>query len=110
MEFFTHYRNSQVGLMLEESLEELLSSGDLSEGQAETVRLQFDRAFSTALSNHVSSKAQLKGQLHIYRNCDNVWTFILNGATLKPNGGEETEVDSFMRIYAPDSRQYTTRN
>lgn len=43
MEFFTHYRNSQVGLMLEESLEELLSNGDLSEGQAETVRLQFDR-------------------------------------------------------------------
>lgn len=45
------------------------------------------------LSERVKSKATIKGSLHTYRFCDNVWTFILEDATVKlTNPSKQTDV------------------
>jgi transcription initiation factor TFIIA small subunit len=48
---------------------------------------QFDLSVSEALHSQVRSKVSIKGHLHLYRNCDDVWTFIIE----KPQFKFETE-------------------
>jgi len=41
------------------------------------------QSFSEVLANKVKAKINIKGHLHTFRFCDNVWTFILQNATFK---------------------------
>ncbi|KAK1566602.1 hypothetical protein Q3G72_028922 [Acer saccharum] len=43
-----------------------------------------------ALETQVKSKVSIKGHLHTYRFCDNVWTFILQNALFKNEECQET--------------------
>eukprot|EP00183_Erythrolobus_madagascarensis_P002985 CAMPEP_0185851466 /NCGR_PEP_ID=MMETSP1354-20130828/9756_1 /TAXON_ID=708628 /ORGANISM="Erythrolobus madagascarensis, Strain CCMP3276" /LENGTH=115 /DNA_ID=CAMNT_0028552453 /DNA_START=16 /DNA_END=363 /DNA_ORIENTATION=+ len=105
MAFYQHYRVSTVGIQLEDSLEDMIDSEMMTEEQAEIVRNQFDKAISLALSTQVKNKANLKGKLHHYRNCDNVWTFFLDSATVKIDSNREThEVEDKLKIIACDGR------
>ncbi|KAL3843857.1 hypothetical protein ACJIZ3_001260 [Penstemon smallii] len=62
-------------------------------------------SMTEALETEVKSKVSIKGHLHTYRFCDNVWTFILQNAQLKSEEGQET-VDS-VKIVACDSKLLT---
>nr|CAB3449465.1 unnamed protein product [Digitaria exilis] len=102
MATFELYRRSTIGTCLTDTLDELVSSGAVSPELAIQVLVQFDKSMTDALENQVKSKVNIKGHLHTYRFCDNVWTFILTDATFKSE--EITETLSKVKIVACDSK------
>lgn len=89
------YRNTTLGNTLQESLDELISYGNITpqlalKGKSKvafdillylqfiliciSVLLQFDKSINGALSSKVKSRITFKaGKLNTYRFCDNVW-------------------------------------
>ncbi|KAL1534514.1 transcription initiation factor IIA subunit 2 [Salvia divinorum] len=102
MAIFELYRRSTIAMCLIESLDQMVSSGVLNPELAICVLLQFDKSMTEALENKVKSKVSIKGHLHTYRNCDDVWTFIVQNAQIKTEEGQETA--EFVRIVACDSK------
>ncbi|KAL7082596.1 hypothetical protein ACP275_14G109500 [Erythranthe tilingii] len=105
MATFELYRRSTIGMCLTETLDQMVSGGILTPELAIQVLIQFDKSMTEALESDVKSKVSIKGHLHTYRFCDNVWTFILQNAQLKSEEGQET-VDS-VKIVACDSKLLT---
>ncbi|XP_041991365.1 transcription initiation factor IIA subunit 2 [Salvia hispanica] len=105
MATFELYRRSTIGMSLTETLDQMVSSGTLSPELAIQVLIQFDKSMTEALETEVKTKVSIKGHLHTYRFCDNVWTFILQNAQLKSEEGQET-VDC-LKIVACDSKLLT---
>ncbi|KAJ1704260.1 Transcription initiation factor IIA subunit 2 [Rhynchospora pubera] len=102
MATFELYRRSTIGMCLTETLDEMVSNGTLSPELAIQVLVQFDKSMTEALENQVKSKVTIKGHLHTYRFCDNVWTFILKDATFKND--EIQEAVNRVKIVACDSK------
>lgn len=48
---------------------------------------KFDQCICTALSTQVKARLNLQGYLNAYRNCDNVWTLVLNNVEIKDGSG-----------------------
>ncbi|CAA3008581.1 transcription initiation factor IIA subunit 2 [Olea europaea var. sylvestris] len=105
MATFELYRRSTIGMCLTETLDEMVSSGVLSPELAIQVLVQFDKSMTEALENLVKSKVSIKGHLHTYRFCDNVWTFILQNAQLKSEDFQE--MVGHVKIVACDSKLLT---
>ncbi|KAL1564532.1 transcription initiation factor IIA subunit 2 [Salvia divinorum] len=105
MATFELYRRSTIGMCLTETLDQMVSSGVLSPELAIQVLIQFDKSMTEALENEVKSKVSIKGHLHTYRFCDNVWTFILQNAQIKSEEGQETV--EYVKIVACDSKLLT---
>ena len=55
----------------------------LSSSPRSLARSLVAQSFSEVLANKVKAKINIKGHLHTFRFCDNVWTFILQNATFK---------------------------
>ncbi|GLT60578.1 hypothetical protein SLA2020_333390 [Shorea laevis] len=102
MATFELYRRSTIGMCLTETLDEMVQSGTLSPENAFQVLVQFDKSMTEALENQVKSKVGLRGHLHTYRFCDNVWTFILQDAEFKND--ENWEKIGRVKIVACDSK------
>ncbi|KAJ1287261.1 hypothetical protein BS78_03G417500 [Paspalum vaginatum] len=102
MATFELYRRSTIGTCLTDTLDDLVSSGVVSPELAIQVLVQFDKSMTEALDSQVKSKVNIKGHLHTYRFCDNVWTFILTDATFKSE--EISETLSKVKIVACDSK------
>ncbi|KAI9276185.1 transcription initiation factor IIA, gamma subunit, helical domain-containing protein [Sporodiniella umbellata] len=81
--FYELYRRSSIGMALTDSLDELIQSGHINPQLAMRVLMTFDRSISEALSQIVKNKATIKGHLHTYRFCDEVWTFIVENPNFK---------------------------
>ncbi|TVU27728.1 hypothetical protein EJB05_19225 [Eragrostis curvula] len=96
------YRRSSIGTSLTGTLDYMVSSGKLSPDLAIKVLLQFDKSMTEAMKTKVNSKLNVKGHLHTYRFCDDVWTFILTDATFKSE--EISETISRVKIVACDSK------
>lgn len=77
------YRESSLGKALTDTLDELIQDSQLDPQTAMRVLSQFDMSISEALHTKVRSRATLKGHLHVYRFLDDVWTFVIQGATFK---------------------------
>nr|CAD1831819.1 unnamed protein product [Ananas comosus var. bracteatus] len=105
MATFELYRRSSIGMCLTETLDEMVSNGTLSPELAIQVLVQFDKSMTDALENQVKTKVSIKGHLHTYRFCDNVWTFILQDATFKSD--EMQEQVGRVKIVACDSKLLT---
>jgi transcription initiation factor TFIIA small subunit len=54
------------------------------------------------LKTNVKSRATLKGELNVYRFCDDVWTFVINSLTFKIEG--ESIVAEKVKIVACNSK------
>ncbi|XP_042387994.1 transcription initiation factor IIA subunit 2 [Zingiber officinale] len=102
MATFELYRRSSIGMCLTETLDEMVSTGALSPELAIQVLMQFDKSMTEALETQVKSKVTIKGHLHTYRFCDNVWTFILQDATFKSD--ELNDQARRVKIVACDSK------
>ncbi|KAJ9567616.1 hypothetical protein OSB04_003582 [Centaurea solstitialis] len=89
MATFELYRRSTIGMCLTETLDEMVSNGVLSPELAIQVLVQFDKSMTEALDSQVKSKVSIKGHLHTYRFCDNVWTFIVQDAIFKYDETQE---------------------
>ncbi|XP_035583011.1 transcription initiation factor IIA subunit 2-like [Zalophus californianus] len=72
------YSNTSLGNSLQESLDELIQSQQITPQPALQVLLQFDKAVNSALAQRVRNRVNLRGSQKTYRFCDNVWTFVLN--------------------------------
>ena len=72
------YRNTTLGTSLQESLDELIESQQITPQLAFQVLLQFDKAINSALAQRVRNRVSFRGSLNMYRFCDNVWAFVLN--------------------------------
>eukprot|EP00899_Mesostigma_viride_P016301 jgi/Mesvir1/24672/Mv21966-RA.1 len=83
MAHYELYRKSAIGATLTEALDEMVEDGSIPPQLALQVMLQFDKSMNEALNTQVKSKCVIKGHLHTYRFCDNVWTWILEDATFK---------------------------
>lgn len=105
MATFELYRKSTIGTCLTETLDELVSNGTLSPEHAIQVLVQFDKSMAEALETQVKSKVTIKGHLHTYRFCDNVWTFLLQDAQFK--GEDIHEQAGRVKIVACDSKILT---
>ncbi|CAD7678312.1 unnamed protein product [Nyctereutes procyonoides] len=69
------YRNITLGNSLQESLDELIQSQQITPQLALQVLLQFDKAI---IQHWHRGTVNFRGSLNTYRFCDNVWTFVLN--------------------------------
>lgn len=87
---------------LTETLDEMVQNGTLTPELAIQVLVQFDKSMTEALETQVKSKVSIKGHLHTYRFCDNVWTFILQDALFKSEELQETV--GRVKIVACDSK------
>ncbi|KAH0935497.1 hypothetical protein HID58_012614 [Brassica napus] len=105
MATFELYRRSTIGMCLTETLDEMVQSGTLSPELAIQVLVQFDKSMTEALESQVKTKVTIKGHLHTYRFCDNVWTFILQDAMFKSEDRQENV--SQVKIVACDSKLLT---
>uniref|UniRef100_A0A0C9QLR6 Transcription initiation factor IIA subunit 2 n=1 Tax=Wollemia nobilis TaxID=56998 RepID=A0A0C9QLR6_9CONI len=105
MATFELYRRSTIGMCLTETLDELVTNGTLTPEHAIQVLVQFDKSMAEALETQVKNKVTIKGHLHTYRFCDNVWTFLLQNATFKNEDINETV--GRVKIVACDSKLLT---
>ncbi|KAK7372934.1 hypothetical protein VNO80_06325 [Phaseolus coccineus] len=105
MATFELYRRSTIGMCLTETLDEMVQNGTLSPELAIQVLVQFDKSMTEALETQVKSKVSIKGHLHTYRFCDNVWTFILQDALFKNEDSQENV--GRVKIVACDSKLLT---
>ena len=87
MSSYELYRRTTLGVALCEVLEELLQGGHIGPNLEERIKFQFDKSMNDALENKVKKKVDFKGRLHTYRNCDNVWIFILERVEFKTDTG-----------------------
>ncbi|XP_039047003.1 transcription initiation factor IIA subunit 2-like [Hibiscus syriacus] len=102
MATFELYWRSTIGMCLTETLDEMVSSSTLSSELAIQVLVQFDKCMTEALESQVKRKVSIKGHLHTYRFCDNVWTFILQDALFKNEDSQENV--GRVKIVACDSK------
>ncbi|KAG8898585.1 Transcription initiation factor IIA small chain (TFIIA 13.5 kDa subunit) [Tulasnella sp. 403] len=86
--YYEFYRGSSIGMALTDSLDELITDGSITPQLAMKVLMQFDRSLADTLVKQVKTKTNLRGHLHTYRLCDEVWTFIIKDAVFKMEGNE----------------------
>lgn len=86
------YRRCSLGIALTDTLDELIQEGTLDPQSAMRVlsqvshfllNHQFDASIASALHSKVRSKATMKGHLHVYRFCDDVWTFVVDNPSFR---------------------------
>ncbi|KAG8983409.1 Transcription initiation factor IIA small chain (TFIIA 13.5 kDa subunit) [Tulasnella sp. JGI-2019a] len=75
-------------MSLMDSLDELHMEGSITPQLAMKIMMQFDRSLAQEITKMVKAKTTLKGHLHTYRNCDEVWTFVVKDASFKMEGNE----------------------
>ncbi|PWN45389.1 transcription initiation factor IIA, gamma subunit [Ceraceosorus guamensis] len=98
-QYYELYRRSSIGMQLTDALDELIQSGHINPVLAMKVLTQFDKSVADTLNKKVKSKSSLKGHLHTYRSCDEVWTFFVKDGNMKLDNGEMLHIDS-ARIVA----------
>ena len=93
-------------MALTDALDELVVSGILSPTMAMKVLSEFDKSVCKALSAS-KVKSNMKGQLHTYRFCGNVWTFIIENATISVvsiNGIPKEIKTKMLKVVACDGK------
>ena len=96
------YRNTTLGITLQDSLDELISSQQITPDLALKVLKQFDSSMSTHLSR-VRTRYNFKGKLRVYRFCDNVWTCVVEDVEFRDTQGQDNVSARRVKIVACDA-------
>ncbi|CAH8498062.1 unnamed protein product [Heterobilharzia americana] len=83
MTYHEMYRSTTLGTTLREALDEMLAHNLLQPGMDHKVMQKFDQCISNALAKRVKNRLSIRGHLNTYRNCDNVWTLVMNDVEIK---------------------------
>ncbi|CAH2351913.1 transcription initiation factor IIA subunit 2 [[Candida] railenensis] len=112
--YYELYRRSTIGTTLADALDTLISDEKIQPQLAMRILHNFDRIVSELLKSEAGiakSKLTFKGDLHTYRFCDDVWTFIIKNVLIKltdvstnDSNDNEINVDKF-KIVACNSRK-----
>lgn len=84
--YYELYRRSTIGSALADALDTLISDEKIQPQLAMRILNNFDRIVSENLKAErglCKSKLTFKGDLHTYRFCDDVWTFIIKNVLIK---------------------------
>ncbi|XP_063901144.1 transcription initiation factor IIA subunit 2-like [Zophobas morio] len=88
--YYELYRETTVGMCLQNTLDELVASHQISTDLAERVLLQFDKSINTILSTHLKNRITIKAPLRTYQCCDEVYTFLLEDVVMTSEGEKIT--------------------
>ncbi|RNA09918.1 transcription initiation factor IIA subunit 2 [Brachionus plicatilis] len=77
------YRNTTLGNTLQECLDEMIQTNQITERLANRVLKEFDKSVNNALATRVKTRYTFKGTLGTYRFCDNVWTLLFRQIEFK---------------------------
>ncbi|KAG7195276.1 Transcription initiation factor IIA small chain (TFIIA 13.5 kDa subunit) [Scheffersomyces spartinae] len=113
--YYQLYRRLTIGLTLMDALDTLILDGMIQPQLANRILDNFDRVISDLFKNESlltqRSKLTFKGDLHTYRFCDDVWTFIIKNVLIKlsdsvdlEDGSNEVKIEKF-KIVACNSRR-----
>ena len=114
--YYEIYRRATIGTTLADALDSLITDQQIQPQLANKILNNFDRVISDLLKSELGiakSKLTFKGDLHTYRFCDDVWTFIIKNVLIKltdvSNSGDmlndnELSVDRF-KIVACNGRK-----
>lgn len=94
--YYELYRRSAVGSALADALDTLISDEKIQPQLAMRVLNNFDRIVAESLKAErgmVKSKISFKGDLHTYRFCDDVWTFIIKNVAIKMTDMSNNDVN-----------------
>ncbi|EDW43770.1 transcription initiation factor IIA subunit 2-2 [Drosophila sechellia] len=81
---YQHYRATTLGSTLQETLDEMMERGDITQEIVNLVLQKYDKSVTSALKEHGTSNMTFTaGRLHTFRFCDNVWTLILKDAEFR---------------------------
>lgn len=89
-------------MALMDSLDELIESGHIPPQLAQKVVAQFDKRATEVLGEH-KAKCSVKAKLHVYRLCDEVWTFSLRNAMFKMDNGDTVGPLAKVKVVAQKS-------
>ncbi|KAF2072977.1 hypothetical protein CYY_005717 [Polysphondylium violaceum] len=101
--YYELYRKSTVGEALTDTLDDMLQNNFITPQFYEKMLNQFDKSINEALANTVKTKITFKGNLHTYRFCDNVWTFIIDKAEFKIDDPQKPITVDRVKIVACDA-------
>lgn len=97
------YRNTTLGMTLQDTLDELIQNGQISSQLALKIMTVFDKVINRALSTKIKTRVQFKAeQLTTYRFCDNVWTFVMENVEFRDTS--ELLNSKKVKIVACDGR------
>lgn len=101
------YRKTTLGLALTDTLDEMVSTGNISDALMESVLKQFDKSFREAFADKVnSSPVKFRYKVDSYRFLDHVWTFHLTNVTFHL-GADSVQTDK-LKIVAIDEEKMQT--
>uniref|UniRef100_A0A914DTH2 Transcription initiation factor IIA subunit 2 n=1 Tax=Acrobeloides nanus TaxID=290746 RepID=A0A914DTH2_9BILA len=93
------YRTTTLGVALQETLDELIRDGQLTNQLALRVLATFDKCINNALSTRTKNKTNFKAdKLRAYRFCDNVWTFVMENVEIRENQSKPIEGCPIERV------------
>jgi Transcription initiation factor IIA, gamma subunit/Transcription initiation factor IIA, gamma subunit, helical domain len=77
------YRNTHIGIALEDTLTQLYDSGEIDSELKNDFMKQFQETLINILTNDCNKICSINGHLHTYQNMDNNWRFWIKDATIK---------------------------
>lgn len=103
------YRRCSLGLSLTDTLDELIQDGHIDPQMAMKILLQYDHSMAEFLHSKVKSRATIRGHLHIYRFCDDVWTFVIDKPEFKMDDNDVIVADK-AKVVACAAKPTNTNN
>lgn len=100
MSSYQLYRNTTLGISLQDALDEQIRTQQVTPGLALKVLQQFDKSMTQSLSQKVKTRYTFKGKLKVYRYCDNVWTCVIEDADFKESHSQEQMSCKKVKIVA----------
>jgi len=87
------YRKTTLGVALMQALADMVANGTLEKSHAHACMNQFDKSMNATLEDEKTLKTQINfsAHLHTYRNCDTVWTFVLEDVKFQSDSPPPTD-------------------
>ncbi|XP_017054584.1 transcription initiation factor IIA subunit 2 [Drosophila ficusphila] len=102
---YQHYRSTTLGNTLQETLDEMLQSGQITPNLTELVLAQYDKSINEALKTKVKAKVNFSaGKFVTYRLCDNVWRLDLQNVEFREGQEVVLKVDAVKVVACMGTR------
>lgn len=100
MSSYQLYRNTTLGIALQDALDEQIRTQQVTPSLALKVLQQFDKSMTQSLNQKVKARYNFKGKLRVYRYCDNVWTFVIEDTEFRETHFQEQISSKKVKIVA----------
>eukprot|EP01016_Furgasonia_blochmanni_P050545 TRINITY_DN7828_c0_g1_i12.p3 TRINITY_DN7828_c0_g1~~TRINITY_DN7828_c0_g1_i12.p3 ORF type:complete len:128 (+),score=20.54 TRINITY_DN7828_c0_g1_i12:286-669(+) len=98
------YRDTRLGQSLRDTLEDMEKNNYIKKEMSDKILDKFDQVFLNFVRSSRPNKSTIKGHLHNYGHCDNVWRFDLQKANVKTDN--DTFMSDNLKIMAIDASNH----